>query len=374
MLPRKKHTGKRSYVVMDNKPTEYQGMLDKLDALIQRNRFQDTKSTPEATNKRKKQKIVHSGQVFQISTTQGPLIATVEALNSDLRVAVGKTLEQVHLTSLQHQILPHAIAGKDFIVSTTSNDRVLSYVLPCFHNMIRSSFKPQFGTGVIIIVPSREMAKHVHKICIKLLSNLQIGDEKPTFTLGCMSGTTSTNVLITTPLRLLMNLKQNTIKHTNLRAVIIDGCDDIIEIGQQDMLENTMSQLSSKRQTMLYTYSINEHVNEFSKSIMKANPIIFEQKLQYKKPSVIHEKIVVYPLEFKIMYLFAVLKHSADKAHKKNHNKKAIIFCNSTEEAEYYFKLFDAISNHCPNMKFFFVSFQLVCINNDRVKKTMKKC
>jgi hypothetical protein len=358
----RKHTGKRTKVVVENLDTEYHSMLSGLDTLIHKNRFKEEDGPPE--KKRKKQKIVHVNTVTQIKSENGPTIDSLEDVNKLLRDAVKSTMNITNLDSMQHNILPHAISGKDMVIAY-ENDRVLSYLLPCLHNMIKAGFKPQFGTGMIIIVPCAEVATHVHDTFSKILSALK---SKTNITVGCMAAsdigydkrlvtnTGGINVLITTPARLIINLKQKTFHHANLRVLVIDGCDNVIEMGQKSILDDCLAQLSPKRQTIVYTATLSEHVNEFAKEHMKQSPLLFELKSHIKTK--VNEKILVYPLELKIAYLYSVLAKNAQKAVKGKYCKIVAIFFDFKEQAEYYYKLFDLVASHCPNMKFFFETEQ----------------
>ena len=54
--------------------------------------------------------------------------------------------------------------GKDVLgAAKTGSGKTLAYMVPAVELLRRASFKPQNGTGVLIIAPTRELAMHNYK-------------------------------------------------------------------------------------------------------------------------------------------------------------------------------------------------------------------
>ena len=67
-------------------------------------------------------------------------------------------------TEIQARSIPHILNGKDVLgAAKTGSGKTLAYMVPAVELLRRASFKPQNGTGVLIITPTRELAMHNYK-------------------------------------------------------------------------------------------------------------------------------------------------------------------------------------------------------------------
>src|SRR5437016_971377 len=106
MLMRDSHASKRKHSDTKSEPTNYHGMLNQLDSLIQRKRL--LKSDEQEPQQKKKQKIIHTGQIHRTTSERGPKIDSVQNLNPFLRNALKDGMKFTHLLSIQNETLPHS--------------------------------------------------------------------------------------------------------------------------------------------------------------------------------------------------------------------------------------------------------------------------
>ena len=67
-------------------------------------------------------------------------------------------------TEIQARTIPHILNGKDVLgAAKTGSGKTLAYMVPAVELLRKASFKPQNGTGVLIITPTRELAMHNYK-------------------------------------------------------------------------------------------------------------------------------------------------------------------------------------------------------------------
>ena len=123
-------------------------------------------------------------------------------------------------------------------------------------------FKPRNGTGAIVVSPTRELALQIFGVARELMKN-------HSQTYGIVIGGANrraeaeklqkgVNLLIATPGRLLDHLMNTPFVFKNLRSLIIDEADRILEVGFEDEMRQIIKILKPKdkendRQTMLFS-------------------------------------------------------------------------------------------------------------------------
>lgn len=166
------------------------------------------------------------------------------------------------MTEVQARVIPILMAGKDVLgAAKTGSGKTLAFLIPAIEILYSLKFKPRNGTGIIIISPTRELALQIFGVTKELL-------EHHSQTFGVVIGGANrraeaeklekgVNLLIATPGRLLDHL-QNTkgFVYRNLKALIIDEADRILEIGFEDEMRQIIKILPNGIFIYLYIYII----------------------------------------------------------------------------------------------------------------------
>lgn len=177
-----------------------------------------------------------------------------------------KTMEAIqgmgfdNMTEIQRRGIPPLLAGKDVLgAAKTGSGKTLSFLIPAVEMLSSLRFKPRNGTGVIIVSPTRELALQIFGVARELM-------EKHSQTFGIVIGganrraeaeklSKGVNLLVATPGRLLDHL-QNTqgFVFKNLKQLVIDEADRILEVGFEDEMKQIVKILPNEnRQTMLFS-------------------------------------------------------------------------------------------------------------------------
>lgn len=73
------------------------------------------------------------------------------------------------MTHIQSRSLPYLLKGRDVLgAAKTGSGKTLAYIIPCVELLYRFEFKQKNGTGVIIILPTRELAIQVFEVAKKV--------------------------------------------------------------------------------------------------------------------------------------------------------------------------------------------------------------
>jgi ATP-dependent RNA helicase DDX18/HAS1 len=150
------------------------------------------------------------------------------------------------MTQVQARAIPPSLAGRDILgAAQTGSGKTLAFLIPAVELLYKLSFKPRNGTGVLIISPTRELALQIFGVAKELFQH-----HSQTF--GIIMGGANrkaeieklqkgVNLLVATPGRLLDHL-QNTkgFNTKNLKMLIIDEADRILEVGFEEEMHQIM--------------------------------------------------------------------------------------------------------------------------------------
>ncbi|XP_004488115.1 DEAD-box ATP-dependent RNA helicase 17 isoform X2 [Cicer arietinum] len=195
-------------------------------------------------------------------------------------------------TLVQAQAIPVVLSGRHALVNAaTGTGKTIAYLAPIVHHLqgYDKRIERSDGTFALVLVPTRELCLQVHEILQKLLHRFHW--IVPGYIMGGESRSKEKarlrkgiSILIATPGRLLDHLKNtSSFLYTNLRWIIFDEADRILELGFgkeiQEILdllgstktglgdqENTVPRPSkSQRQNLLLSATLNEKVNHLAK-------------------------------------------------------------------------------------------------------------
>ncbi|KAI5928109.1 P-loop containing nucleoside triphosphate hydrolase protein [Camillea tinctor] len=255
------------------------------------------------------------------------------------------------MTPIQQRAIPPLLAGRDVLgAAKTGSGKTLSFLIPAVEMLSNLRFKPRNGTGVIIIAPTRELALQIFGVAVELM--------KPhSQTYGIVMGganrrseaeklSKGVNLLIATPGRLLDHL-QNTpgFVFKNLKSLVIDEADRILEIGFEDEMRNIIKILPSEdRQTGLFSATQTTKVEDLARISLKPGPIYInvEEQKEFSTVDTLEQGYVVCEADKRFLLLFSFLK--------KNLKKKVIVFLSSCASVKYYSELLNYIDLPCLDL------------------------
>ncbi|KAJ2997140.1 hypothetical protein NUW58_g748 [Xylaria curta] len=184
------------------------------------------------------------------------------------------------MTPIQRRAIPPLLAGRDVLgAAKTGSGKTLSFLIPAIEMLHSLRFKPRNGTGVIIVSPTRELALQIFQVATELMKN-------HSQTYGIVIGGANRraeadklgkgiNLLVATPGRLLDHL-QNTqgFVYKNLRTLVIDEADRILEVGFEDEMRQIIKVLPSEnRQTALFSATQTTKVEDLARISLRPGPL-----------------------------------------------------------------------------------------------------
>lgn len=159
------------------------------------------------------------------------------------------------MTEVQARCIPPLMTGRDVLgAAKTGSGKTLAFLIPAVEMLNKLKFKPRNGTGVIVVSPTRELALQIFGVAKELCKH-----HNQTFAI-VMGGANrkaeaeklakGVNLLVATPGRLLDHLQNSKgFVFKNLKALIIDEADRILEIGFEEEMRKIVKLLPQGQYT-----------------------------------------------------------------------------------------------------------------------------
>jgi len=255
-----------------------------------------------------------------------------------------KTLESLKelgfttATEIQAKTIPLSLSGADIIGSAkTGSGKSLSFLIPAVETI--ANLKSISGTKVLVLTPTRELALQLYNLAKDLL---MYHKETCALTIGGANRKveaeklkSGASIVIATPGRFLDHMKNTKgFNFQNLSMLVIDEADAILKIGFEQELKDIISLLPKKRQTLLFSATMNNKLDDIIRLSLK-NPIQISTKSHVATVTNLEQGYVVIEPDKKFLLLYTFLR--------KNPNKKIIVFFSSCKAVEFYAHLLNYV-------------------------------
>lgn len=268
--------------------------------------------------------------------------ADLNLSSKTMQAVEGMKFEQ--MTEIQQRGIPPLMAGRDVLgAAKTGSGKTLAFLIPAVEMLSALKFKPRNGTGVIVISPTRELALQIFGVARELMAHhsqtygIVIGGANRRAEAEKLSK--GVNLIIATPGRLLDHL-QNTqgFVFKNIKALVIDEADRILEVGFEDEMKQIIKILpKDERQTMLFSATQTTKVEDLARISLRPGPLYInvDNTKEYSTVEGLEQGYVVCDSDKRFLLLFSFLK--------KNLDKKVIVFFSSCNCVKYHSELLNYI-------------------------------
>ncbi len=190
-------------------------------------------------------------------------------------------------TPIQEKVIPIILANRDLIAcAQTGTGKTGAFVLPILNKLIG---KKESNTDTLIIVPTRELAIQIEQqiqgfsyfVPAESIAVYGGGDgldweaERNAFKNGA-------DIIIATPGRLMSHLKMGNVKFKQLKHLILDEADRMLDMGFIDDIQTIISNLPKNHQTLMFSATMPVAIRQLAKKILN-NPA--EISLSMSKPA-----------------------------------------------------------------------------------------
>jgi ATP-dependent RNA helicase SrmB len=238
-----------------------------------------------------------------------------EELQLDRRLQLG--LDDLGLpdaTEVQRQVVPAALSNKDLRVSAeTGSGKTLAYLIPLAQKILSAPANRQAGTLALILVPTRELARQVHKHCRQLLAKTPVEVQAITggadFKYQKALFRKNPEIIVATPGRLLEHCEKGSADLSSLQTLVLDEADRMLDMGfREDVLKIADYCSASKQVLMLSATLKHKGLGAIAETLLDAPQNISIGQVRQPHSSIFHQLILADSQEHKDKLLVALMQ------------------------------------------------------------------
>ena len=187
--------------------------------------------------------------------------------------AVGHALEQMGYTTptpVQSQVIPLARDGKDIVgQAQTGTGKTAAFGIPLVEAVDPDSRELQ----ALVLTPTRELASQVSAEianlgrfrgvrCVTIYGGQSMNTQLDALRRGA-------HIAVATPGRLMDHMGRRTLSLGQLRSVVLDEADQMLDIGFVDDIERILRATPSSRQTLLFSATMPGPIRRLARRYLK---------------------------------------------------------------------------------------------------------
>ena len=234
-------------------------------------------------------------------------------------------------TPIQTAAIPLVIAGHDVIgIAQTGTGKTAAFTLPMLTKLAAPAPGQRRGTRVLVIAPTRELV-------VQIEENVRIYAKHLPLTVATVFGgvgeqpqiralRAGTDVVIACPGRLLDLMGQRCADFSQLKFLVLDEADRMLDMGFLPDIRRIVQQLPKQRQTLMFSASLSKEIevltHEFQRAPKivqigrRANPAETVTQLVYEVPKHLKTALLLHLLQdpqMDMVLVFSRMKHGADR-------------------------------------------------------------
>ncbi|MDR9497743.1 MAG: ATP-dependent RNA helicase DbpA [Hydrogenovibrio sp.] len=230
-------------------------------------------------------------------------------------------------TEIQAQSLPPILAGKDVIAQgKTGSGKTAAFGLGLLQTLDPKCFQVQ----ALVLCPTRELADQVAEEIRRLarrLTNIKVltlcGGQSIGVQLSSLQQ--GAHIIVGTPGRIEEHLRKQTLKFDQLKTLVLDEADRMLDMGFQPSIDAIMQQVPSPRQTLLFSATFPKEIKRISERLMQA-PVRVQVESKHDHASIAQHFYRVNSDDQRLTALRLLLLQT--------HPESSVVFCNTKKDAQ----------------------------------------
>lgn len=237
-------------------------------------------------------------------------------------------------TPIQAQSIPVILDNKDIIAcAQTGTGKTAAYLLPLLHKIITS---PICQLNTLILAPTRELAQQIDQQIDGLAYYMDIssipvygGGSGEVWTQQRKALDNGVDIVIATPGRLISHLSSGIVKLDDLKHLVLDEADRMLDMGFFDDIVKIINYLPKERQTILFSATMPPKIRTLANKILN-NPTEISIAISKPAEGINQQAYMVYDQDkvallkqllgagqYESMIIFASTKENVKKLHKE---------------------------------------------------------
>ena len=234
-------------------------------------------------------------------------------------------------TPVQSQVIQPILAGKDIIASAqTGTGKTAAFLLPIVNKIITEPHDEN-KINALIIVPTRELAIQIadnmeglgyftNVSCIAVYG----GGDGNSFTAEKTALTSGCDIVVCTPGRMIAHLNMGYVNLKEVKYLVLDEADRMLDMGFQDELMKIISFLAPTRQNLLFSATMPHKMRELARKLL-TDPVEINIAVSKPPEQIVQNAFVVYEAQKAplIKYLLKLKEYT-----------RVIIFCSKKQNVK----------------------------------------
>lgn len=196
-------------------------------------------------------------------------------------------------TPIQIQAVPVAMSGRDVIGQAhTGTGKTAAFALPILNRIVRGK-----GLQALILCPTRELAVQVTSEFEGLGKFLRISCQPiyggQSIEVQLRGLLRVPEVIVATPGRLLDHIRRRTLSLSDLKFVVLDEADEMLDMGFLPDIEKVMGLCPTERHTFLFSATLEDEIRQLALDFMDDPEIIRIESPELTVPLICQEYYLV---------------------------------------------------------------------------------
>lgn len=236
-------------------------------------------------------------------------------------------------TPVQVSAIPAILEGRDLIASAqTGTGKTAAFLLPVIEKLMAMPHDNQ--VKAMVIVPTRELALQIDQQMEGFsyythVSSIAIygGTDGTVFSREKQALTEGADLIVCTPGRLMAHMNMGYIKFPELKFLILDEADRMMDMGFNEDILKIISYLPKQRQNLMFSATMPSKIRHLVRQILN-NPVEITIAISKPAEKIVQKAYVVYDTQ-KIPLIKMLLKETV--------MKRVLIFCSTKEKTRQLF-------------------------------------
>ncbi len=203
-------------------------------------------------------------------------------------------------TPIQAAAIPAVLQGRDVLGSAqTGSGKTVAFALPLMQQLAQTPGEKPRRARALVLVPTRELAAQVGEEFRSLAQHLETplkvsvvfgGVSINPQMMGLRGGT---DIVVATPGRLLDLLDHNALTLADVRALVLDEADRLLDLGFAEELERILSLLPRRRQNLFFSATFPPAVQALAHTLLQDPLRIEVLPAPQDRPDILQRAIAV---------------------------------------------------------------------------------
>lgn len=197
-------------------------------------------------------------------------------------------------TPIQQAAIPAILSGKDVLgIASTGSGKTASFVLPLLMNLQNEIVTKNRHVTVLVLVPTRELAKQVQEVFYTFGSRLANRIRSMAVYGGVsinpqMIGMQGVHVLVATPGRLLELTESKAVHLSAIKTLVLDEADKMLNLGFKEEMNRIFDMLPKQRQNLLFSATLSTDLENI-RQILLHDPVVIKIAAETNSIDLIHQ-------------------------------------------------------------------------------------